>query len=162
MGYTLVTGGAGFIGSHLVRHLVSQGRPVRVLERPGTRVDHLPLAKIDLIYADIRNRTEVAHCVRGCEAVCHLAANPNLWTHKRGHFRQVNLIGTVNVLDASLAAGVRRILHTSTESILTRAAQTGPIVADVVVQPRDVIGPYCHSKYAAEVYALRLARAGRP
>jgi hopanoid-associated sugar epimerase len=160
--YTLVTGGAGFIGSHLVRLLVAQGRPVRVLERPGARVEHLPLAKIELVRADIRNREAVDRCVRGCDAVFHLAANPNLWTHKRGHFRQVNLVGAVNVLDASLAAGVRRILHTSTESILTRDAQTGPIAEDVVVRSRDVIGPYCRSKYAAEVYAMRLARAGAP
>ena len=159
---TLVTGGAGFIGSHLVQLLVKQGIPVRVLERPGAPVDHLPLAKIDLIRADIRDRPAVDRCVRGCEAVFHLAANPNLWTRKRGHFRQVNYQGAVNVLEASLAAGVRRILHTSTESILTRANQSGPIAETVTVGPRDVIGPYCRSKYAAEVHALKLARAGAP
>ena len=159
---TLVTGGAGFIGSHLVRRLVAEGRRVRVLERPGAAVEHLPLSKIELVRADIRDRAGVDQCVRECEAVFHLAANPNLWTHKRGHFRQVNFRGAVNVLDASLAAGVRRILHTSTESILTRATQSGPISADVVVRPRDVIGPYCRSKYDAEVYALGLARKGAP
>jgi dihydroflavonol-4-reductase len=159
---TLVTGGAGFIGTHLVRLLVSQGRPVRVLERPGAAVAHLPLGKIDLVRADIRDRAAVDDAVKGCDAVFHLAANPNLWTHKRGHFRQVNFQGAAHVLDAALAAGVRRILHTSTESILTRAAQLGPISADVAVRPRDVIGPYCRSKYDAEVYALKLARAGAP
>ena len=162
MQFTLVTGGAGFIGSHLVRLLVEQGRRVRVFERPGARVDHLPLAKIDLIRGDIRDRAAVDQAVRGCDAVFHLAANPNLWTHRRGHFHQVNFAGAVNVLEASIAAGVRRILHTSTESILTKASQTGPIGADVVVRPCDVIGPYCRSKFAAEVFALRLARAGAP
>src|SRR5262249_36237105 len=87
---------------------------------------------------------------------------PNLWTQRRGHFRQVNYLGTVNVLDAALAAGVRRILHTSTESILTRARQTAPIAEDQCVTLRDVVGPYCRSKYLAERYALRLARAGAP
>ena len=162
MNHTLVTGGAGFIGSHLVRLLVDQGRRVRVLDRRGAPVEHLPLANVELVRADIRDRAAVDDCVRGCEAVFHLAANPNLWTHRRGHFRQVNFRGTMNVLDAALAAGVRRILHTSTESILTRAAQTGPIPADVVVRPHDVVGPYCRSKYDAEVYALNLARSGAP
>jgi len=61
--------------------------------------------------------------------VYHLAANPNLWTQQRGSFRQVNYHGTVNVLDAALAAGAKRILHTSTESILTCARQNGPSAA---------------------------------
>jgi dihydroflavonol-4-reductase len=135
---------------------------VRVLERPGAAIEHLPLANIELVRADIRNRPAVDECVRDCDSVFHLAANPNLWTHRRGHFRQVNFLGAANVLGASIAAGVRRILHTSTESILTRASQNGPIPADVVVRPRDVVGPYCRSKYDAEVYALRLAQAGAP
>src|SRR5262245_14993166 len=122
----LVTGGAGFIGSHLVRHLVARGEAVRVLERPQARVDHLPLAQLEVVRADIRNRAAVDKAVRGCGAVYHLAANPNLWVQRRGEFRQVNYQGTVNVLEAALAAGVPRVLHTSTESILTRVRQNGP------------------------------------
>jgi nucleoside-diphosphate-sugar epimerase len=106
----LVTGGAGFIGSHLVSLLVKRGAAVRVMERPGARVDHLPLDRIDLVY--------------------HLAANPNLWNHRRGHFTQVNYRGAVHVLDSALEAGARRVLHTSTESILTRARQSGAIRED--------------------------------
>ncbi len=162
MRFTLVTGGAGFIGSHLVRLLLDQGRRVRVLEHPEARIEHLPLAQIDVVRADIRDRSAVARAVQDCSAVFHLAANPKLWTQKRGHFRQINFEGAVNVLESARAAGVRRILHTSTESILTRARQAGPIAADVIVEPRDVIGPYCRSKYKAEVYALRMARAGAP
>src|SRR5207247_957744 len=52
----LVTGGAGFIGSHLVRMLVERGEKVRVLERPGANVSHLPLTQIDIVWADIRDR----------------------------------------------------------------------------------------------------------
>ncbi len=158
----LITGGAGFIGSHLVHLLVKRGEAVRVLERPDAGADHLPLDRIELVRADIRDREAVKRAVRGCPEVYHLAANPNLWTQRRGHFRQVNFQGTVNVLDAALAAGARRILHTSTESILTRARQTAPIAEDQCVTARDVVGPYCRSKYLAERHALRLARAGAP
>jgi dihydroflavonol-4-reductase len=161
-GPILITGGAGFIGSHLVRRLLERGERVRVLERPEARVAHLPLDRIELVQGDIRDRKAVKNALRGCGEVYHLAANPQLWTLRRGLFHQVNYLGTINVLEAGLEAGVRRVLHTSTESILTRVRQTGPIAEDQQVRIRDVVGPYCRSKYLAERYAFRLARNGAP
>jgi dihydroflavonol-4-reductase len=158
----LVTGGAGFIGTHLVHRLLEQGERVRVLERPGAAVAHLPLDRIDLVFADIRDRVAVERAVPGCREVYHLAANPNLWAKPRALFRQVNYWGAVHVLEAALAAGVRRVLHTSTESILSRARQAGPIREEQEVFIRDVIGPYCRSKYLAERYARELGRRGAP
>jgi dihydroflavonol-4-reductase len=115
-----------------------------------------------VVFADIRDRPAVDRAVRGCTEVYHLAANPNLWVLQRGRFAQVNYHRAVNVLEASLAAGVRRVLHTSTESILTRSGQQGAITEEQVVPWDDVIGPYCRSKYLAERCALRLGRAGAP
>jgi dihydroflavonol-4-reductase len=158
----LVTGGAGFIGSHLVRRLVERGRAVRVLERPGAAVGHLPADGIEVVTGDIRDRRAVERAVRGCPEVYHLAANPNLWVQQRGLYHQVNYLGAVNVLGAALAAGARRVLHTSTESILTRARQTGAITEEQDVHIDDVIGPYCRSKFRAEQHAFGLARAGAP
>jgi dihydroflavonol-4-reductase len=158
----LVTGGAGFIGGHLVQLLLDRGERVRVLDRPGAAVAHLPLGRIDLASADIRDRAAVRRAVQGCRAVYHLAANPQLWTHRRGHFRQVNYRGAVHVIEEALAAGAERVLHTSTESILTRTRQTGPIAEDQRVPLADVIGPYCRSKWHAERFALTLGRAGAP
>jgi dihydroflavonol-4-reductase len=157
-----VTGGAGFIGSHLVRLLVNSGESVRVLERPAALVDHLPLDRIELVSGDIRDEQAVRRAVRGCTEVYHLAANPHLWALRRGEFHQVNYRGTVYVLEAALAAGARRVLHTSTESILTRARQTGPILEEQHVTLADAIGPYCRSKLRAERYAFGLARRGEP
>jgi dihydroflavonol-4-reductase len=159
---TLVTGGAGFIGSHLVHQLLERGCKIRVLERPGAAVDHLPVHAIELRRVDIRDRHRLAAAVRGCDTVYHLAADPNLWTRQRGRFRQINYQGTVNVFETALAAGVSRILHTSTESILTRANQAGLIAETQRINIADVIGPYCRSKFLAERHALRLARAGAP
>jgi dihydroflavonol-4-reductase len=158
----VVTGGAGFIGSHLVRRLVEQGEAVRVVELPGAAVDHLPLDRIQVVRADIRDRATVAKALHHCREVYHLAANPNLWAQQRGVFRQVNYLGTVNVLDAALEAGARRIVHTSTESILTRARQTGAIGRDQQVQLDDVVGPYCRSKLLAERHAFARAGKGAP
>ncbi len=158
----LVTGGAGFIGSHLVRFLLEGGETVRVLDLPTAPCSQLPQHRIELILGDIRDKQTVRRAVRGCREVYHLAANPNLWTQQRGSYRQVNFIGAVNVIDAALESGARRVLHTSTESILTRIGQDDAIREDQQVPYKDVIGPYCRSKYLAECHALRLGRSGAP
>ncbi len=157
---TVVTGGAGFIGSHLVDNLVKKGDRVRVVERPGAEVAHLP-SGVEIVRADIRDREAVIEAIKGAWRVYHLAANPNLWVRDRAEFDAVNHRGTVHVLDAALDGGAERVLHTSTESILTRARQEGPIGADVQISIDDAVGPYCRSKLRAENEAMNRARAGK-
>ena len=165
-GLTVVTGGAGFLGSHLVEILAGRGERVRVVERPGADADHLP-AGVEVVRADIRDREAVRSALRGARTVYHLAANPNLWARDRAEFDAVNHRGTVHVLDAAIEAGADQILHTSTESILTRARTRGgpgdgPIAEDVRVELSDAVGPYCRSKLRAESEALARAEAGHP
>jgi len=158
---TVVTGGAGFIGSHLVRILVDRGERVRVVEQPGAETTHLP-REIEVVRADIRDRAAVNRAMVGCRWVYHLAANPNLWVRDRDEFDAVNHRGAVHVLDAAHAAGAERILHTSTESILTCCRGSGPINEDVRVEMADAVGPYCRSKLRAENEAMSRARDGWP
>jgi dihydroflavonol-4-reductase len=160
-GKTVVTGGAGFIGGHLVGQLVKGGENVRVVERPGADVAHLPDG-VEVVRADIRDREAVRRAMRGAGRVYHLAANPNLWARDRGEFDAVNHQGTVHVLDAALEAGASRIVHVSTESILTRARASGPIAEDVEIALTDAVGPYCRSKLRAENAAMDRARGGAP
>jgi dihydroflavonol-4-reductase len=158
---TIVTGGAGFIGSHLVRHLVNSGHHVRVIERPGVAVQHVAdIAEVQ--FADIRDRAALKSALEGGSCVYHLAANPHLWARDRREFQKVNFEGTKNVLDLSLERGVRRVLHTSTESILTKAGATGPIDENIEISLSDAVGPYCRSKLLAEQYAFSLASQGFP
>lgn len=157
---TIVTGGAGFIGSHLVENLVGRGERVRVVERPEADISHLP-KDVEIVRADIRDRSAVESALRGAWRVYHLAANPNLWVRDRSEFDAVNHRGTVHVLDAALGAGAERVLHTSTESILTCARQNGPIGEDIEVSLSDAVGPYCRSKLRAENEAMARARAGQ-
>ena len=158
-GLTIVTGGAGFIGSHLVERLVTRGARVRVVERPGADTGHLPPG-VEVVRADVRDREAVGRALRGGRSVYHLAANPNLWARDRREFDAINHRGTVHVLDGALAAGAERVLHVSTESILTRARADGPIAEDVEVALEDAIGPYCRSKLRAENEAMERAWAG--
>jgi dihydroflavonol-4-reductase len=85
-----------------------------------------------------------------------------LWVPDRREFDEVNYHGTINVLDLALAAGAERVLHTSTESILTRAKPSGPIDENIEINFRDAVGPYCRSKLLAEQYAFSLAALGQP
>jgi dihydroflavonol-4-reductase len=158
---TIVTGGAGFIGSHLVEQLVARGERVRVVERPGADTTHLA-SGVEVVRADIRDRAAVVAAMRGGRWVYHLAANPNLWVRDRSEFDAVNHRGTIHVLDAALDAGAERVLHTSTESILTCARNSGPIAEDVEITLSDAVGPYCRSKLRAENEAMARARSGRP
>lgn len=158
----LVTGGAGFIGSHLVDRLLAEGEAVRVLERPGAAVNHLPLKRIEVVRADIRDRGAVRAALRGCRHVYHLAANPNLWVRDRQEFDAVNRQGTVHVLEAALEAGAERVLHTSTESILASRWFAGGAVEHLRPREGDMVGLYCLSKLRAEQAAFRLADRGAP
>jgi dihydroflavonol-4-reductase len=158
----LVTGGAGFLGAHLVGELLGAGEPVRVLERPGAIVTHLPLDRIELVRADIRDEPAVRSAVRGCRRVYHLAADPNLWRRDRREYAAINHLGTLHVVRAALEHGAERVLHTSTESILTTNGSSGGAVEHLRLEESDMLGPYCVSKFRAEVEVLKLAEAGAP
>ncbi len=158
----LVTGGAGFIGSHLIAALLAEGEVVRVLERPGADVDHLPLDRIELVSADIRDKASVAEATRGCRHVYHLAADPNLWRRDVRQFDAINYQGALNVIHAALDNRAERVLHTSTESILTSGDFTGDSVEQLELKESDMLGPYCLSKFRADSAVRQLAATGAP
>lgn len=157
-----MTGGAGFIGSHLVQQLLSNNEAVRVLEHPSTVVEHLPLERIELVRADIRDSGAMRNIMSGCDRVYHLAADPNLWRRNRYEFDEINHVGTLNVMRAAIDSGVSRALHVSTESILTSDQSCGGAVESVRFREEDMIGPYCLSKFRAEQAMFKLADAGAP
>ncbi len=151
---TIVTGGAGFIGSHLVNRLLARGESVRVLELPRASIDHLPLEHIDVVRCNIEDRSSLTKALRGCGTVYHIAGVPQLWTKPRGRFRRVNFQGAVNVIELALASGARRVLHTSSETIAPNR--------DDRSQRTTKPGTYFRAKYLAEKFALDLGRAGQP
>lgn len=155
----LVTGGAGFIGSHVVSLLQEQDCRIRVIELPDADTDHLE--DCDIRRVDIRDREAVMKTTRGCDLVIHLAANPNLWARNSSDFEAVNHQGTRNVLDAAAAASVDRTVYVSTESILTPRSKTQVISESVKTTLGDMIGPYCRSKWLAEQAAFESAGNGQ-
>ena len=158
----LVTGGAGFVGRHLVRLLLSRGWPVRVLDLPGVPLDDVPVRGLEVVRGDVRDASAVHHAVQGCHWVLHLAAIPDLWAPQPGAFHGVNVRGTCNVLEACARWRVRRVVHVSTESILARPGQDDLIDERATPALADMVGAYCRSKFRAEQEARRAARRGTP
>ena len=141
----MITGGGGFIGSHLVDRLLADDYDVRVVERPGADNRHLPLDRIELLEVDIRDQDAMMQAAADCELVLHLAANPNLWARNADEFEQVNHQGTRNVLAAAKAAGAHRTIYVSTESILAPPGSDRIIDEDTVTRlvhdPNTLTGP---------------------
>lgn len=153
--YSLVTGGGGFIGSHLVRQLLVAGEKVRVLELPG-----VPLPEsVEVVRGSVCDAAIVRQAITGVRRVYHLAGNPNLWTCDKKDFQRVNLDGTVTVLTEAARHDLEVIVYTSTETIVT-----GNSHANATKQSKleEMPGPYCRSKFLAEQAAIRAAREGLP
>ena len=149
----LVTGGAGFIGSHLVRALIGVGRAVRVIDdfSTGKRENLAEVSEqIELVEGDIRDRLTVEAAMRGIEVVLHQAALPSVPRSIKDPIasNEVNVTGTLNVLVAAKQTGVRRVVYASSSSAYG-ANPTLPKHEDLPAQP---LSPYAVSKLTAEQY----------
>lgn len=158
----LVTGGGGFIGSHVAQSLHDHGEAVRVLDIAGAA--GLP-DSIEVITGSILDPSLLRHAFAGVDRVYHLAGDPNLWNRDARAFERINHLGTCRVIEAAMRAGVDRFVHTSTETVLksVRSVGTvGPTDEAASLSLADMAGPYCRSKFLAEQEALRAARTGLP
>ena len=155
----LVTGGGGFIGSHLVESLVSRGARVRAFVHYNSRGDAgllrlVPrevLDQVEIISGDIRDPQAVQSAVKGCKFVFHLGALisiPYSYVHPT-EVAQTNLMGTLNVLNACRELGTERLVHTSTSEVYGTALQV-PINESHPLQGQS---PYSASKIGADKLA---------
>jgi nucleoside-diphosphate-sugar epimerase len=149
-----VTGGAGFIGSHLARHLLEDGRPVRVLDNFATgRRSNLRVLGDDaeIVEGDIQSYERVSRAVAGCETVLHQAALPSVPRSIQDPLTSnaTNVIGTLNVLLAARDHGVRRVVLASSSSVYG----ANPKLPKHEDDPALPISPYASAKLAGESYA---------
>ncbi len=159
---TLVTGGAGFIGSNIVRLLVKESHEVTVLDNllSGYRSNIDPFREIKFVEGDVRDAGTVAQVMDGVEVVFHLAASVGN-TRSIEHpieDSEINVIGTLRVLEAARSAGVRKIIFSSSAGIFGEL-KTLPIQEDHPVEPDS---PYGASKLAAEKLCLAYAKLYPP
>ena len=150
---TLVTGGAGFIGSHLVEELLAKGHRVRVLDNFSSgRQERLePFAGgVEIVEGDLRSRPTVREAVDGVDFVLHQAAVPSVPQSVEDPVttNDVNVGGTLNLLEAARDAGVKRLINASSCSVYGDT-ETVPNTEDMVPKP---ISPYAVSKLTGEFY----------
>lgn len=151
----LVTGGAGFIGSHVAGALLERGHHVRVLDNfaTGRRSNVLALGgEVELVEGDIQSYERASKAVAGCEVVLHQAALPSVPRSVQDPLTSnaTNVIGTLNVLLASRDHGVRRVVCASSSSVYGAGGGTAPRREE---QPALPISPYATAKLAGEGYA---------
>ena len=157
----LVTGGTGFVGSHVVRALVEAGHTARVLHRPSSRLDALAGLKYQPALGDILDADALQAACAGCDWVFHVAAVADYWRADAARMFRANVEGTRLVLAAARAAGVRRVVFTSS------AAAVGPRPDG---QPADETTPfslppdrfpYGYSKVQAEAVVAEAVQTGQ-
>jgi nucleoside-diphosphate-sugar epimerase len=112
----LVTGGAGFLGQHLVAALRERGDAVHVLDRPSPHTERLAQQGVEFHPGDICQAGSLAEAMQGVDAVVHLAAMSAVWAPME-EYHAVNVRGTENVCRAALAAGVERLIHISSWTV---------------------------------------------
>jgi UDP-glucose 4-epimerase len=155
----LVTGGAGFIGSHIVEALLNRGDTVRILDNLSTgRRDTIQSfgKRIDFLEGDLRNDSDLDRAVAGCEVIFHEAALrsvPRSIDDPRAT-NEVNIDGTLALLMAARKAGVRRMVYASSSSAYG-GQKTFPQVETMHCSP---LSPYAVSKLSAELYSVVFSR----
>lgn len=155
---TLVTGGAGFIGSNLVKKLIEEGNSVTVLDNfmSGHRSNLDQLPGVRIIEGDVRDQAAVALAMKGVEVVFHLAASVG---NKRSIDNpiadaEINVLGTINILEAARKEGVRKIVTSSSAGIFGEL-KTMPIKEDHPIEPDS---PYGCTKLCEETLSLAYAK----
>lgn len=150
----LVTGGAGFIGSHLVDALLAKGYAVRVLDDLSTgKRSNLALdnPRLELIEGDVADAALINRAMLGCQAVAHLAAVASVQASVDDPVRthQSNFIGTLNVCEAMRQEGVKRVLFASSAAVYGNNGEGESIDEDT---PKAPLTPYASDKLASEYY----------
>jgi len=158
----LVTGGTGFVGSHVVRALVERGRAVRCLVRPQSRRDNLESLPVEIAVGDLTDRESLAAALSGVRTLYHVAADYRLWTRDPQELYRANAGGTENLLAAAADAGVERVVYTSSVAALGLTPDGSPGNEETPVERARIIGHYKKSKYDAERVAEGWAKRGLP
>ena len=156
----LVTGGAGFIGSHVVRALLDDGHAVRVLHLPGEDLRNLAGLDVELIAGDVTDADCARATVANCEWVFHLAAIYALWLPRPERMREVNVGGTRTLLRAAGDAGVAKVVYTSSIAVFGGQGHGNDATEDSPFALGDTGDLYSRTKHESHLEARAFARDG--
>ena len=157
----LVTGAAGFLGSHLTRQLVARGADVRVLLRPSSNNRAIADLPLEYMTGDLRDVASLDRAMAGVQRVFHVAADYRLWSKRSQDIYDSNVGGTKNLLDAAKRAGVEQFVYTSTVATIAVDRPEHPNeFTDARLE--EMVGHYKRSKWLAEKEVLQAAQHGFP
>ena len=157
----LVTGGTGFVGSHVARALMEAGHTARILRRPSSPLDLVQDLNVEHAIGDVLDTESLDRAMQGCEWVFHVAAVSDYWRSDRIKLYLINVNGTVNVLNAARRAGVKRVIFTSSAAAIgiPDAGYSADETHPFNLSSRDF--PYAHSKILAEAEVARCVSEGQ-
>ena len=158
---TLVTGAAGFLGSHVARQLVARGDEVRVLLRASSTNRAIADLSLEYVTGDLRDPASLDRAMKGVKRVFHVAADYRLWAKRSRDIYDSNVGGTKNLLEAAKRAGVEQLIYTSTvATIAVDRPQLPNEFTDAKLE--EMVGHYKRSKWMAEREVLNAAKTGLP
>jgi len=161
----LVTGGTGFIGSHVVRRLLREKIQVRCLVRPSSNRSNLQGLPVEMVEGDLHNVGSLAAALQDCRELYHLAADYRIWSKNPEEMQRTNVEGTRLILQAAADAQLQKVVYTSSVAAVGRPVVNGVWgVGEETMDPPAAhqIGPYKRTKFESEIVAREFARQGLP
>jgi dihydroflavonol-4-reductase len=159
---TFVTGGTGFVGSAVIRKLLSKDHEVRALIRKGANTRQLDGLKVERITGELSDTSALRDGMNGCEWVFHVAALYAYWGYSWDEFYQSNVQGTRRVMEVAQRSGLKRIVYTSSIATLGIPRDGTPGDEETPVTLDDMVGHYKRSKYLAEEIVREFIEQGSP
>src|SRR5579859_5076048 len=151
----LVTGAAGFVGTHLVEMLVERGDQVRALVQSGQDTDYLrTLPGVEVIYGDLTDLPSLKSAVQGVQRVYNIAAKTGPWGPEKV-YQAINVQGLADLIDAAMEVGVQRIVHTSSITVYGHHLH-GIVTEDHPYHAEN--NPYSRTKIAGEKLIFKLVK----
>ncbi|MEW6777020.1 MAG: NAD-dependent epimerase/dehydratase family protein [Bdellovibrionota bacterium] len=159
---TLVTGAAGFIGSHVVRELLARNREVKAFLLPNENAKNIEGLDVEIVRGDVTDPASVRQAMEGVDRLFHLAAIYALWLPKREKMYEVNCIGSLNVLWAAFKKNLDRVVYTSSIAAVGFRGDGSPSDESVACNQMGKANDYVYSKWLSEEEAKTFAREGLP
>ena len=158
----LVTGGFGFVGSHIVKTLLKNNIDVRILTFQGESTENLNDFNVESLEGDLRDKDSLHHIVKGCDACFHVAAIHTHWVKDVSLIYDINCKGTKNLVQACKENNIEKFVYTSTQNTIGTRDDEFPSNEETPFNMWDRSSHYTKSKYLAEVYLLEEVKKGFP
>jgi dihydroflavonol-4-reductase len=161
----LVTGGTGFIGSHVVRRLLKEKMTVRCLIRATSNRANLNGQEVEYVIGDLRDPSSLRLALLDCDMLFHVAADYRIWSRDPQEMEKTNVEGTRALLQAAADAHIQKVVFTSSVAAVGRPASNGTLGRgdeSMDPTPAQLVGAYKRTKFESDLIAREFARQGLP